>query len=48
MKKTKVIIAGGGFAGLYAAKHFDKNLARRPDVEVDRRANAVVVTLPKA
>lgn len=34
MKKTRIIIAGGGFAGLYAARHFDKRLARRPDVEV--------------
>jgi NADH:ubiquinone reductase (H+-translocating) len=34
VKKTKIIIAGGGFAGLYAAMHFDKGLARRPDVEV--------------
>jgi NADH dehydrogenase len=34
MTKTKIVIAGGGFAGLYAAKYFDKHLARRPDVEV--------------
>ena len=34
MKKTKIVIAGGGFAGLYAAKYLDKHLARRPDVEV--------------
>jgi len=34
MKKTKIVIAGGGFAGLYAAKHLDKRLARRPDIEV--------------
>src|ERR1700752_4498453 len=34
MKKTKIAIAGGGFAGLYAAKYLDKHLARRPDVEV--------------
>src|SRR5215471_7765935 len=33
-KKTKIIIAGGGFAGLYAAMHFDKRLARRADVEI--------------
>src|SRR5215470_12419192 len=33
-KKTKIVIAGGGFAGLYAAIHFDKRLARRADVEV--------------
>jgi NADH dehydrogenase len=34
MKKTRIVIAGGGFAGLYAAMHFDKRLARRTDVEV--------------
>jgi NADH dehydrogenase len=34
MKTTKIVIAGGGFAGLYAAMHFDKRLARRADVEV--------------
>jgi len=34
MKTTKIIIAGGGFAGLYAAKYLDKHLARRPDIEV--------------
>ncbi len=34
MKKTKIVIAGGGFAGLYAAKYLDKHLARRPDVKV--------------
>ncbi len=34
MKKTRVVIAGGGFAGLYAAKYFDKTLARRDDVDV--------------
>ena len=34
MTNTRVVIAGGGFAGLYAAKYFDKRLARRDDVEV--------------
>src|SRR5246500_5784617 len=34
MKTTRVVIAGGGFAGLYAAMHFDKRLARQADVEV--------------
>src|SRR5215831_7536080 len=34
MKTTRIVIAGGGFAGLYAAIHFDKGLARRGDVEV--------------
>ena len=34
MKKTKVIILGGGFGGLYAAMYLDKTLARRANVEV--------------
>src|ERR1700746_3974694 len=34
MKKTKIVIAGGGFAGLTAATYLDKQLARRPDIEV--------------
>ena len=34
MKKTKIVIAGGGFAGLSAARYFDKRLARRADIEV--------------
>src|SRR5204862_2820469 len=34
MKKTTVVIAGGGFAGLSAAMYLDKTLARRDDVEV--------------
>ena len=33
-KKTRIVLAGGGFAGLYAAKYFDKALARRTDIEV--------------
>ena len=31
---TRIVIAGGGFAGLYAAMRFDTALARRSDVEV--------------
>ena len=34
MKKTKIVIAGGGFAGLAAATYLDKRLARRTDTEV--------------
>ncbi len=34
MDKTRIVILGGGFAGLKAAMYFDKNLARRNDVEV--------------
>jgi NADH dehydrogenase len=46
MKKTKIVIAGGGFAGLYAAKYLDKHLARRPDVEVTliARENFILFT----
>jgi thioredoxin reductase len=33
MKKTKVIIAGCGFAGLSAAMYLDKTLARRENTE---------------
>jgi NADH:ubiquinone reductase (H+-translocating) len=34
MKKTRIVIAGGGFAGLYAAKYLDRDLAKWPNVEV--------------
>jgi NADH:ubiquinone reductase (H+-translocating) len=46
MKTTKIVIAGGGFAGLYAAMHFDKCLARRADVEVTliSRENFILFT----
>ena len=45
-KKTKIVIAGGGFAGLYAAKYFDKRLARRQDIEVTliARENFILFT----
>jgi NADPH-dependent 2,4-dienoyl-CoA reductase/sulfur reductase-like enzyme len=33
-RKNKIVIAGGGFAGLSAAMYFDKRLARRADIEV--------------
>jgi NADH dehydrogenase len=39
MKKTRIVIAGGGFAGLYAAIHLNKRLARRADVEVTLISN---------
>jgi len=32
--KKRVLILGGGFAGLYAALEFEKKLARNPDVQV--------------
>ena len=46
MKMTRIVIAGGGFAGLYAAMHFDKRLARRADVEVTliSRENFILFT----
>jgi NADH dehydrogenase len=46
MKKTKIVIAGGGFAGLYAAKYLDKHVARRPDLEVTliARENFILFT----
>lgn len=46
MKKTKVVILGGGFAGLYAAMYLDKTLARRGEVEltVIARENYILFT----
>jgi NADH:ubiquinone reductase (H+-translocating) len=46
MKTTRIVIAGGGFAGLYAAMYFDKRLARRADVEVTliSRENFILFT----
>src|ERR1700758_668553 len=46
MKQTRIVIAGGGFAGLYAARHLDKRLARRADVEVTliSRENFILFT----
>jgi NADH dehydrogenase len=46
MKTTRIVIAGGGFAGLYAAIRFDKRLARRADVEVTllSRENFILFT----
>ena len=45
-KKTRIIIAGGGFAGLYAAKQLDRTLARRKEVEVTliSRENFILFT----
>src|SRR5436305_14818439 len=46
MKTSRTVIGGGGFAGLYAAMHFDKRLARRADVEVTliSRENFILFT----
>src|SRR5262245_9222187 len=46
MKTTRIVIAGGGFAGLYAGMHFNKRLARRAEVEVTliSRENFILFT----
>ena len=43
---TKIVIAGGGFAGVYAAMYFDKTLARRgeADVVLISRENYILFT----
>ena len=33
-KRTRIVILGGGFGGLYAALHLDKAIASDPNVEV--------------
>ena len=45
-KKTRIVIAGGGFAGLYAAKQLDGTIAQRADIEVTliSRENFVLFT----
>jgi NADH dehydrogenase len=44
--KTRIVILGGGFAGLYAARHFEKKIAGDPTVEVTlvSRENFVLFT----
>jgi NADH:ubiquinone reductase (H+-translocating) len=46
MKNTRIVIAGSGFGGLYAAKYFDKSLARRSDIDVTliSRENFILFT----
>jgi glycine/D-amino acid oxidase-like deaminating enzyme len=46
MKTTKIVIVGGGFAGLSAAMHLHKTLARRADIEVTliSRENFILFT----
>ena len=46
MNKTKIVIAGGGFAGLSAAMYLDKTLARRAEAEVTliSRENFILFT----
>jgi NADH:quinone reductase (non-electrogenic) len=43
---ARIVIVGGGFAGLYAAIQFDKRLARRADIEVTliSRENFILFT----
>ena len=45
-KKIKIVIAGGGFAGLYAAKHLDGAFASRSDIEITliSRENFILFT----
>src|SRR6516164_689990 len=45
-QQRRIVIAGGGFSGLYAAKYLDKRLARRADVEVTliSRENFILFT----
>jgi NADH dehydrogenase len=44
--KTRIVIAGGGFAGLYSAMYFDKTLARCAEVDVTliSRENYILFT----
>ena len=44
--KTRIVIAGGGFAGLYGAKQFERTLARDPEIEVTliSRENFILFT----
>jgi NADH dehydrogenase len=46
IKRTRIVIAGGGFAGLYASRYLDKRLARRSDMEVTlvSRENFILFT----
>jgi len=32
--KTRIVVLGGGFGGVYTARHLEKLCARRPDVEI--------------
>src|SRR3954469_4204013 len=32
--KTRIVILGGGFGGVYTARHLERLLRRRPDVEI--------------
>lgn len=43
---TRIVFAGGGFSGLYAAMHLDKTLARETEVEalLISRENFILLT----
>src|SRR3979490_1325195 len=32
--KTRIVILGGGFGGVYTARHLERLFKRRPDVEI--------------
>jgi NADH:ubiquinone reductase (H+-translocating) len=44
--KTRILILGGGFGGVYTARHLEKRCKRRPDVEIAlvSRDNFLVMT----
>src|SRR5215472_4572888 len=44
--KTRVVILGGGFGGVYTARHLERLCKRRPDVEIVlvSRDNFLVMT----
>src|SRR5262249_9079823 len=45
-QKTRILILGGGFGGVYTARHLEKLCKRRPDVEtvLVSRGNFLLVT----
>src|SRR6516225_2247588 len=45
-RKTRILILGGGFGGVYTARHLEKLCKRRPDVEIIliSRDNFLVMT----
>src|SRR4029453_15887076 len=44
--KTRIVILGGGFGGVYTARHLERLCKRRPDVEIVlvSRDNFLLVT----
>src|SRR5438874_9286349 len=44
--KTRIVILGGGFGGVYAALELDKTIASRPDIEITlvSRENFILFT----